>query len=69
MKSVKIKSKKYGTITEVKYYDSKIKMFYCYIPHLDMNLHIHPSAFVLDIDEKSLDNLKIEMLLNEQEKN
>jgi hypothetical protein len=69
MKSVKIKSKKYGTITEVKYYDSKIKMFYCYIPHLDMNLHIHPSAFVLDIGEKTLDNLKMEMLLNEQEKN
>lgn len=69
MKSVKIKSKKYGTISEVKYYDSKIKMFYCYIPHLDMNLHIHPSAFLLDIGEKELDNLKMEMTLNEQENN
>jgi len=44
-------------------------MFYCYIPHLDMNMHIHPSAFLLDIGEKELDNLKMEMLLNEQENN
>ena len=65
MKSIKIKSKKYGTISEVKYYDSKIKMFYCYVPHLDMNLHIHPSAFVLDIGEKELDNLKMERAQNE----
>jgi hypothetical protein len=69
LKSVKIKSKKYGTISEVKYYNSKIKMFYCFIPHLDMHLHIHPSAFLLDIGEKELDNLKMEMTLNEQEIN
>ena len=65
MKRIKIKSKKYGTITEVQYYNSKIKMFYCYIPHLDMNMHIHPSAFLLDIGEKELDNLKMEMSQNE----
>ena len=65
MKRIKIKSKKYGTITEVQYYNSKIKMFYCYIPHLDMNMHIHPSAFLLDIGEKELDNLKMEMAQNE----
>jgi hypothetical protein len=69
LKRVKIKSRKYGTITEVQYYNSKIKMFYCYIPHLDMNMHIHPSAFLLDIGEKELDNLKMEMTLNEQENN
>ncbi|NDA91199.1 MAG: hypothetical protein EBY20_09950 [Alphaproteobacteria bacterium] len=69
MKRVKIKSRKYGTITEVQYYNSKIKMFYCYIPHLDMNMHIHPSAFLLDIGERELDNLKMEMTLNEQENN
>jgi len=69
LKSVKIKSKKYNTISEVKYYNSKIKMFYCYIPHLDMNLHIHPSAFLVDIGEKELDNLKMEMTQNEQENN
>jgi hypothetical protein len=69
LKRVKIKSRKYGTITEVQYYNSKIKMFYCYIPHLDMNMHIHPSAFLLDIGEKELDNLKMEMSLNEQENN
>jgi hypothetical protein len=69
LKRVKIKSKKYGTITEVQYYNSKIKMFYCYIPHLDMNMHIHPSAFLLDIGEKELDNLKMEMSQNEQENN
>lgn len=69
MKNVKIKSKKYGTISEVKYYNSKINMFYCFIPHLDMHLHIHPSAFLLDIGEKELDNLKMEMTLNEQENN
>jgi hypothetical protein len=65
LKRVKIKSKKYGTITEIQYYNSKIKMFYCYIPHLDMNMHIHPSAFLLDIGEKELDNLKMEMSQNE----
>jgi hypothetical protein len=65
LKRIKIKSKKYGTITEVQYYNSKIKMFYCYIPHLDMNMHIHPSAFLLDIGEKELDNLKMEMAQNE----
>jgi hypothetical protein len=65
LKRIKIKSKKYGTITEVQYYNSKIKMFYCYIPHLDMNMHIHPSAFLLDIGEKELDNLKMEMSQNE----
>jgi len=69
LKRVKIKSKKYGTITEIQYYNSKIKMFYCYIPHLDMNMHIHPSAFLLDIGEKELDNLKMEMSQNEQKNN
>ena len=48
-------------------YDSKIKMFYCFVPHLDMTLTIHPSA--LDLNEKELDNLKMEILQNEQEKN
>ena len=62
MKSIKIKSKKYGTISEVKSYDSKIDMFYCFIPHLDMHLHIHPSAFVLDLGQKGVDNLKQEMI-------
>ena len=65
----KIKSKKYGTISEVKYYDSKIDMFYCFIPHLDMHLHIHPSAFLLDLGEKELHNLKMEMMPNEQKNN
>ena len=65
---MKIKSKKYGTISEVKYYDSKIKMFYCFIPHLDMHLHIHPSAFLLDLGQEKLDNLKTEMS-NEQKTN
>ena len=65
---MKIKSKKYGTISEVIYYDSKIKMFYCYIPHLDMHLHIHPSAFLFDLGEKALDNLKMEKILNENTK-
>ena len=62
MKSIKVKSKKYGTISEVKSYDSKIDMFYCFIPHLDMHLHIHPSAFVLDLGQKGVDNLKQEMV-------
>lgn len=57
----KIKSKKYGTISEVISYDKKIDMFYCFIPHLDMHLHIHPSAFVLDLGQKGVDNLKEEM--------
>jgi len=30
-----------------------------------MNMHIHPSAFLLDIGEKELDNLKMEMSQNE----
>lgn len=69
MKSVKIKSKKYNTISEVKYYDSKIDMFYCFIPHLDMHLHIHPNAFLLDLGQEKLDNLKTEMIQNEQKTN
>ena len=45
---------------EVLSYDGKIKMFYCFVPHLDMMLTIHPSA--LDLNEKELDNLKMETL-------
>lgn len=45
---------------EVLSYDSVVKMFYCFVPHLDMTLTIHPSA--LDLNEKELDNLKMEML-------
>jgi len=45
---------------EVLSYDSIIKMFYCFVPHLDMTLTIRPSA--LDISEKELDNLKTELL-------
>jgi hypothetical protein len=43
---------------EVLSYDSNIKMFYCFVPHLDMTLTIHPSA--LELNEKELDNLKME---------
>jgi hypothetical protein len=66
MKSRKVKTTK-GTPMEAISYDSKIKMFYCFVPHLDMTLTIHPSA--LDLNEKELDNLKMEILQNEQEKN
>ena len=66
MKNQKVKTTK-GTPMEVLSYDSKIKMFYCFVPHLDMTLTIHPSA--LDLNEKELDNLKMEILQNEQEKN
>ena len=52
---------------EVLSYDSKIKMFYCFVPHLDMTLTIHPSA--LDLNEKELDDLKMEMIQNEQKNN
>ena len=52
---------------EVLSYDSNIKMFYCFVPHLDMTLTIHPSA--LDLNEKELDNLKMEMSQNEQKNN
>lgn len=45
---------------EVLSYDSIVKMFYCFVPHLGMTLTIHPSA--LDLNEKELDNLKMEML-------
>ena len=62
MKRVKLKSKR-GTPMEIISYDSIAKLFYCFIPHLDMTLSIHPSA--LDIDAKRLDTLKQEMT-NEQ---
>lgn len=51
---------------EIVSYDSVSKLFYCFIPHLDMTLSIHPSA--LDIDAKRLDTLKEEMT-NEKETN
>lgn len=51
---------------EIISYDSTAKLFYCFIPHLDMTLSIHPSA--LDIDAKRLDTLKQEMT-NEQKTN
>lgn len=60
MKKFNVKTIKYGTPMEVLSYDSKIKMFYCFVPHLDMTLTIHPSA--LDLNEKELDNLKMETL-------
>jgi len=66
MKNQKVKTTK-GTSMEVLSYDSNIKMFYCFVPHLDMTLTIHPSA--LDLNEKELDNLKMETILNEQENN
>lgn len=59
MKRVKVKSKK-GTDMEVLSYDGIAKMFYCYVPHLDLNSSIHPYA--LDLDEKAVDTLKQEML-------
>ncbi len=58
MKKFNVKTIKYGTPMEVLSYDSNIKMFYCFVPHLDMRLTIHPSA--LDLNEKELDNLKME---------
>ena len=58
MKRIKVKSKR-GTPMEIISYDSTAKLFYCFIPHLDMTLSIHPSA--LDIDAKRLDTLKQEM--------
>lgn len=58
MKKVNVKSKR-GTLMEIISYDSTAKLFYCFIPHLDMTLSIHPSA--LDIDAKRLDTLKQEM--------
>ena len=58
MKRVNVKSKR-GTLMEIISYDSTAKLFYCFIPHLDMTLSIHPSA--LDIDAKRLDTLKQEM--------
>ena len=63
MKSVKVKTKKYNTPLEVQSYDSISKMFHCFVPHLGMVLTIHPSA--LDLNEKELDNLKMEMSQNE----
>jgi hypothetical protein len=60
LKKFNVKTIKYGTPMEVLSYDSKIKMFYCFVPHLDMTLTIHPSA--LDLNEKELDNLKMETL-------
>ena len=58
MKKVNVKSKR-GTPMEIISYDSTAKLFYCFIPHLDMTLSIHPSA--LDIEAKRLDTLKQEM--------
>lgn len=51
---------------EIVSYDPVAKLFYCFIPHLDMTLSIHPSG--IDIDEKKLDTLKEEMA-NEQKAN
>ena len=65
MKRIKVKSNR-GTPMEIISYDSTAKLFYCFIPHLDMTLSIHPSA--LDIDAKRLDTLKEEMT-NEKETN
>jgi hypothetical protein len=58
LKKVNVKSKR-GTPMEIISYDSTAKLFYCFIPHLDMTLSIHPSA--LDIEAKRLDTLKQEM--------
>jgi hypothetical protein len=66
MKNHKVKTTK-GTSMEVLSYDSKIKMFYCFVPHLYMTLTIHPSD--LDLNEKELDILKMEMSQNEQKNN
>ena len=65
MKRVKVRSKR-GTSMEILSYDCTAKLFYCFIPHLDMTLSIHPSA--LDIDAKRLDTLTQEMV-NEQKTN
>jgi len=65
LKRIKVKSKR-GTPMEIVSYDSTAKLFYCFIPHLDMTLSIHPSA--LDIDAKRLDTLKEEMT-NEKKTN
>jgi hypothetical protein len=65
LKRIKVKSNR-GTPMEIVSYDSTAKLFYCFIPHLDMTLSIHPSA--LDIDAKRLDTLKQEMN-NEKETN
>jgi len=65
MKRIKVKSNR-GTPMEIISYDPTAKLFYCFIPHLDMTLSIHPSA--LDIDAKRLDTLKQEMT-NEKETN
>jgi len=65
LKRIKAKSNR-GTEMEIISYDSISKLFYCFIPHLDMTLSIHPSA--LDIDAKRLDTLKEEMN-NEQKTN
>jgi hypothetical protein len=65
LKTIKVKSKR-GTLMEILSYDSISKLFYCFIPHLDMTLSIHPSA--LDIDAKRLDTLKEEMT-NEKKAN
>jgi hypothetical protein len=58
LKRIKVKSNR-GTEMEIVSYDSVSKLFYCFIPHLDMTLSIHPSA--LDIEAKRLDTLKQEM--------
>jgi len=58
LKRVKVKSKR-GTLMEIISYYPISKLFYCFIPHLDMTLSIHPSG--IDIDEKKLDTLKEEM--------
>jgi hypothetical protein len=65
LKRIKVKSNR-GTPMEIVSYDSVSKLFYCFIPHLDMTLSIHPSA--LDIDAKRLDTLKEEMT-NEKKAN
>ena len=65
MRRIKVKSKR-GTLMEIVSYDPVSKLFYCFIPHLDMTLSIHPSA--LDIDAKRLDTLTQEMI-NEQKTN
>ncbi len=51
---------------EIVSYDSVSKLFYCFIPHLDMTLSIHP--FAIDINVEKLDTLKQEMT-NEKETN
>lgn len=58
MKRIKSKTKR-GTLIEIVSYDTNAKLFYCFFPHLDMTLSVHPSA--LDIDAKRLDTLREEM--------